>query len=103
MGKIHDPEKVSLLDGNGPHHDEYTRFRSSPHGWKGLKTMVVLGIMYGVYAITTRAVIFALRPGRRAEPHHGLSWVHGAIGKHRGALGSPEKVEELYLYVSCLR
>ena len=99
MGNVHDPEKVSLLEPCGQD-DEYTRFSRAPRGWKALRTLVVLGVMYGVYAVTTHTVIFAQGPSHHDEPHHGLSWVHGAVWKHQSALGSPEKVEELYLYVS---
>ena len=102
MGNVHDPEKVSLLEGYGQD-EEYTRFSRAPRGWRGLKTLVVLGVMYGVYAVTSRTIFFAMgpghHPGHHGEPHHGLSWAHGAALKHQSALGSPEKVEELYLYV----
>ncbi|KAM5535507.1 hypothetical protein V8D89_010844 [Ganoderma adspersum] len=98
MGDVHDPEKVSLLD-SYRQDEEYTRFSRAPRGWRGLRTLVVLGVMYGVYAITTRTIIFAMGPGHHGKPHHGLSWAHGAAWKHQSALGSLEKVEELYLSI----
>lgn len=96
MGDIHDLEKVSLLDNSG-HDEDHSRSSRVSCRWRRFRTLVVLGALYSVYALAVRVVIFALGPGHHGGPGHDRSWAYGAAWKHQSALGSPEKVEELYL------
>ncbi|TBU36218.1 hypothetical protein BD309DRAFT_1024526 [Dichomitus squalens] len=97
MKESHDPEKILLLNRDEQNDEEPQRSRvwSGSRQWRGLRNLVVVFVIYGVYTVT----VHMLAPSPHDEHHHeSLYWAKKAAWKQRGPL-SPEKVEEFYLYV----
>ena len=104
MAEYKDPEKVPLLGADRSIDKEVkrSRFRCGPGDWRVFKLLAFVFIFHVLYNVVMRTLIFFLAPTQNdGHQHEGVDWARKAIWKQRGPL-TPEKVEELYLYVSFL-